>query len=135
MASIESIFLGFLSMDVYSRGYNPGLSDGIDNHPDDDRGEDGLGENSNEMQTVGSTKIFWTIDDALLYDEGEGIGFHAIAYRLTEAVGSLAKGAVVVSYRGTDGLGHDVPYGYGLGAGSVSSQAKMASDFFRSVRS
>jgi hypothetical protein len=43
MSTPEALLMAALAMDVYSRGYNAGLSDGIDNTPDDDRGEDGLG--------------------------------------------------------------------------------------------
>lgn len=84
MPTPEALLMAALTMDVYSRGYNPALSDGVDNTPDDERGEDGLGENSNGTQTLGPVKVFWSIEDAKIYDGAEDIGFHAIAYQLTE---------------------------------------------------
>jgi ribosomal protein L27 len=133
-----------LAMDVYSRGYNAALADGVDEEPDDEVTDDmdGLGEFVGISDGLGPVEVFWTLAAARMTNEAKDIGFHAIAYQLTEAVGSLAAGTVVVAYRGTDILPgqllsdftKDLYTGYRLALGTVSFQSLMANQFFLSVR-
>jgi len=82
--SKKDLFLAILAMDSYNRGAGAGI--------------DGL--SSEAGTTIGTATI--GIDSSDDSGVAEDAGFYAIAYTLDEAVGDLAAGTVIISYRGTD---------------------------------
>jgi hypothetical protein len=76
-----------LAMDVYSRGYNAALADGVDDTPTDNKAkDDGLGKTTDGNVSIGQAKVFWSLKTAGLQDGAVAIGLHAIAYQMTQKV-------------------------------------------------
>ena len=85
MTVSPDLFLSILAMDVYNRGYGPGIN---------------LGANSDVSDgsvSIGNATVSKNLKDAGLSALAEAAGFYAIAY-------TLADGSSVISYRGTDVL-------------------------------
>ena len=154
MTTVEKI-MSLLSLDVYNRGYNPGISsDG----EVDLKISEGLGFTSPvagfEILNRSVFEITNGVEDESgvyqpgTYDAWKSINFYAQAYRATENIldadgnVEIAAGTVVVAYRGTDELGdpnipngqNDIATGWLLGSGTISPQAKAAVEFYNSVR-
>ncbi len=99
-----------LSLDSYNRGYDPGVP-GIDG-------------------PVVSDYSF-RLDSAILVDSNGtrqdiAASFYAAAYQ-------DAAGNIVISYRGTDNPGGDIPAWTG-GAGFQTRQAELAAEFYYQVK-
>ena len=123
MSISNELFLAILSMDSYNRGYDAGISDGDANDPD------GLG-------GAGSIIGNATVMDVALPAGFETAGFYAVAYELTQAVGDMAAGTVIISYRGTDApwtelLGTVAPI---IAGDYDEDQIYLANQFYNSVK-
>lgn len=128
----KELLLSILAMDAYNRGYGAGLRDQGAEDPD------GLGEGGaiGRVTMLRRDQLGASITD---YAAWQSTGFYAIAYELTEAVGDLTKGTMIISIRGTDqpnpfDPNQDIQNGYGIGAGFANGpQARQAVDFYKSV--
>ena len=99
MTISDELVMALLSMDSYRRGYNAGISDGVNVVGNTDT--DGLG----EVGFVGNAEIYPRseigISDAQ-FKAWEAAGFYAVAYKIMDENGN-AK--IVISYRATDSVG------------------------------
>lgn len=126
MTISKDLFLAILSMDAYNRGYDAGMTDNGSNDPD------GLGEAGSHIGNA-------TVKAVELPQGSESVGFYAIAYTLDAAVGTMAAGQTIISYRGTDnilGLGtpaSDLLNGWTFGAGVQTSTLGRAHEFYETV--
>lgn len=114
MTVSKDLMLALLSMDSYNRGYGAG------------------------MELTGAALGNATILNVPIPSGSQAVGFYASAYTLTAAVGTLASGSKIISYRGTntDSLGtaaSDVFNGWVTGAGIAYTQAQLADNFYASV--
>ncbi|WP_299862490.1 hypothetical protein [uncultured Hoeflea sp.] len=119
MTISNDLFLAILSMDSYNRGYDAGIT--------------GLG---GEGARIGAATITKDAEQLLSAGEAEAAGFYAIAYKITDAgVDGLSDGDVVISYRGTDVLWHELPFvDLPIWSGDYDEpQLELAAKFYQSV--
>lgn len=128
MSISSDLFLAILAMDAYNRGYDAGLTDGV-NLDGNGNDLDGLGEAG---YSIGKAAIL----DFNLPSGSQGASFYAIAYEITDGSGidGLDTGDTVISYRGTDDPIADAQTGYLIGLSSANAeQGYLAAEFFQSV--
>ena len=110
MSISAELFYAILAMDSYNRGYNPGIA-GI--------GDVGSTINNavvlTDSETVAATK-----------DEAQAASFYAVAYQTADGI--------VISYRGTDNFAVDPVTGWTTGASLLTSQVKLAAEFYYAVK-
>ena len=120
MAISKDLFLAVLSLDAYNQGYKAGINHG---------------------QTQIGSATFLTDKGDL---EAQSHGFYGLAYTLNSAVGDLAAGTTIISYRGTDDIiginagnffSSDMWNGYSLALGGTpgANQSELAIQFYQSV--
>lgn len=81
MTISKDLLLSILSLDAYNRGYHSGI---------------------NGLSTASGTQIgMVTISDDKGDLDAQAAGFYAISYTLNAAVGDMAAGETIISYRGT----------------------------------
>ena len=119
----SDLFLSILSMDTYNRGYNPGMA--------------GLDENGSVGSAVVLTRdgLGVTPTD---YESWQAASFYAVAYKLDQAVDTIASGTTIISYRGTDDLQQElgpVDFGISYFQSFQQQQILMAAQFYNSVNS
>jgi hypothetical protein len=117
MAISKDLFLALMSLDSYNRGYGAGI--------------EGLGGAGTQIGNA-------TILNVALPGASQTTGFYASAYSLNSAVGDLASGSKIISYRGTnaDSIGpalQDIAFGWVTGAGLGAAQAIQAAEFYTAV--
>ena len=119
MTTSKEVFLSLLSMDAYNRGYGAGLGGFSD-------AEDSL---------MGKVKVV-RASSSLENSPEVQAGFYAIAYEVTDgtAIEGFDTGDVVISYRGTDEELKDAWNGWSSIVGGVPEQARLAAQFYNSVR-
>ena len=78
MSISPELMYAILSMDVYNRGYNPGIA--------------GLSESSDGSVKIGTATITRNLQDVQLSGEAVAAGFYAVAYEW--------NGETIISYRG-----------------------------------
>lgn len=132
MSNLEDYQFAALALDAYQRGYFAGL-------PDQGAGGDGLGSTLG-LQVAGGELIATARDLDLV--ASVAADFYAVAY--------LIGGEVVISYRGSDHLNWEAPFGmenwpdlplmgadgadvYAMLVGQIPDQVKLALDFFNHV--
>ena len=113
MAISKELLLSLLSMDAYNRGYGAELNN-LSDVPD---------------TLIGTVKVLKTINEAPdpFKVEAENAGFYAVAYDVPGL-------GTVISYRGTDETIKDAWNGWSSIVGSVPEQARLAAQFYNSVR-
>ena len=137
----DILFKAILSMDVYSRGYDPA----IDLRPVDSNGDFILDPNNNNEPTA-SDKIGTQIGNATIIrtqggEDAQVIGFYGAAYQIKDENGLVID--TVISYRGTDtnlslpfvdDSGSDMFNGYGVFVGYPNvPQGEMAFAFYNDL--
>ncbi len=110
--SPRALFSAILAMDVYNRGYGQGLVVNGDH--------------------LGNAKISSNVTTPASWSDSS---FFAQQYTLESAVGDLAAGTTIISYRGTDKITADAFQGWPLGGGNfaASPEATLAAQFFFDV--
>ena len=126
MTVSKDLLLSILSMDAYNRGYNPGIS--------------GLNDTSNGSVKVGNATVSFNLQDAgtVFSAAAQAAGFYAVAYKLDQAVDTIASGTTITSYRGTDDLPQElgpVDFGISYFQSFQQQQVLMAAQFYDSVKS
>ena len=113
MAISKELLLSLLSMDAYNRGYGAELNN-LSDVPD---------------TLIGTVKVLKTINEAPdpFKAEAENAGFYAVAYDVPGL-------GTVISYRGTDEELKDAWNGWSSIVGGVPEQARLAAQFYNSVR-
>ena len=139
----KDLLLAILSMDSYNRGYDAGISDGLNLVDGVDR--DGLGDDSDGSIKIGNATVSNNLTDFDLDADSQDAGFYAISYTISDGskVDGLETGDTIISYRGTDqnisipfwsDSGSDLWNGYGTSVGSsLNDQAHLAAEFFQAV--
>jgi hypothetical protein len=131
MAMTPELFMAILAMDAYNRGYAPGIN---------------LAGGGFSGSQIGNASIGLASDEPSANIPGSvSAGFFAQSYAIGQALGSIASGQKIISYRGTDlnisnpnpwsdTPGSDAWNGYGTSLGlPFNDQARMAADFFQTV--
>ena len=120
MTMSKDLFLSILSMDSYNRGYNPGM----------------VGLSATSGTHIGSATITRNSEDP--QGVTQAAGFYAVAYKLDQAVDTIASGTTIISYRGTDDLPQElgpVDFGISYFQSFQQQQILMAAQFYDSVKS
>ncbi len=118
MAISKDLFLSILAMDSYNHGYDEGIEN-----------LGGVGADVGYVKILQQSKI-------TVGSPERDAGFYAVAYELTEAVGDMAAGTVIISYRGTDApwtelLGTVAPI---IAGDYDEDQIYLANQFYNSVK-
>ncbi len=115
MTISNELFHSLLALDAYNRGYGAGIGNGTD----------GIGESGQ----IGSASVINRSAFGIGqtdYLEWQSASFYAVAYQTATGI--------VISYRGTDSFAVDPLTGWTTGAGLLSSQAKLAAEFYYAVK-
>ncbi len=129
--------MSILSMDAYNRGYKPGINFSSDPAKGPQPLERDF-EADSALESVKLVSLANFIDDEN-YKEWQKIEHFAQVYEVTDSSHGLAKGTIVISYRGTDEFKNtdtwtaDTITGWFQGTGTAADQTRMAAEIYNAV--